>query len=151
LLALGFILSATAWSRYFEHRNQQDTLHRITYVVLGCIVLTAIAGITRNAVVFVVVYFVWGVLLGATTPVLMALISKTADSSQQGHVLGIAQGTAQFASIAGISAGGLLSQVYGLQYTYLFVCLAYVLALIPVVALRSWPASLQPSHVPPGD
>lgn len=151
LLALGFILSATAWSRYFEHLNQQDTLHRMTYVVLGCIALTAIAGVTRNAVVFVVVYFVWGVLLGATTPVLMALISKAADSSQQGHVLGIAQGTAQFASIAGISAGGLLSQVYGLQYTYLFVCLAYVLALIPVVALRYWPSSLQPSQVPPAD
>ncbi|HEX4550457.1 MFS transporter [Pseudomonas sp.] len=151
LLALGFILSATAWSRYFEHRGQQETLHRMTYVVLGCIALTAVAGVTRNPLVFVVAYFIWGVLLGATTPVLMALISKTADSSQQGHVLGIAQGTAQFASIAGISAGGLLSQVYGLQYTYLFVCLAYVLALIPIVALRYWPAAMQPSPAPPGD
>ncbi|WP_064119896.1 MFS transporter [Pseudomonas fluorescens] len=151
LLALGFILSATAWSRYFEHRGQQDTLQRMTYVVLGCIVLTAIAGITRNPLVFVIAYFIWGVLLGATTPVLMALISKTADSSQQGHVLGIAQGTAQFASIAGISAGGLLSQVYGLQYTYLFVCLAYVVALIPIVALRYWPAVMQPSPAPDGD
>jgi MFS family permease len=151
LLALGFILSATAWSRYFEHRGQQDTLQRMTYVVLGCIVLTAVAGVTRNPVVFVIAYFIWGVLLGATTPVLMALISKTADSSQQGHVLGIAQGTAQFASIAGISAGGLLSQVYGLQYTYLFVCLAYVVALIPIVALRYWPAVMQPSPAPDGD
>lgn len=151
LLALGFILSATAWSRYFEHRGQQDTLQRMTYVVIGCIVLTAVAGVTRNPLVFVIAYFIWGVLLGATTPVLMALISKTADSSQQGHVLGIAQGTAQFASIAGISAGGLLSQVYGLQYTYLFVCLAYVLALVPIVALRYWPTALQASPAPPGD
>jgi MFS family permease len=151
LLALGFILSATAWSRYFEHRGQQDTLQRMTYVVLGCIVLTAVAGVTHNPVVFVIAYFIWGVLLGATTPVLMALISKTADSSQQGHVLGIAQGTAQFASIAGISAGGLLSQVYGLQYTYLFVCLAYFVALIPIVALRYWPAAMQPSPAPDGE
>jgi len=151
LLALGFILSATAWSRYFEHRGQQDTLQRMTCVVIGCIVLTAVAGVTRNPVVFVIAYFIWGVLLGATTPVLMALISKTADSSQQGHVLGIAQGTAQFASIAGISAGGLLSQVYGLQYTYLFVCLAYVVALIPLVALRYLPVVMQPGHAPPGD
>ncbi|EUB82681.1 MFS transporter [Pseudomonas sp. GM30] len=151
LLALGFILSATAWSRYFEHRGQQDTLQRMTYVVLGCIVLTAVAGVTHDPVVFVIAYFIWGVLLGATTPVLMALISKTADSSQQGHVLGIAQGTAQFASIAGISAGGLLSQVYGLQYTYLFVCLAYVLALIPIVALRYRSAVMQPSPAPEGD
>ncbi|WP_085604804.1 MULTISPECIES: MFS transporter [unclassified Pseudomonas] len=151
LLALGFILSATAWSRYFEHRSQQDTLQRITYVVIGCIALTALAGVTRNPIVFVGAYFIWGVLLGATTPVLMALISKTADSSRQGYVLGIAQSTAQFASIAGISAGGLLSQVYGLQYTYLFVCLAYILALIPIVALRYRPMVMQPSQIPPGD
>jgi MFS family permease len=151
LLALGFILSATAWSRYFEHRGQHETLQRMTYVVIGCIVLTAVAGVTHNPVVFVITYFIWGVLLGATTPVLMALISKTADSSQQGHVLGIAQGTAQLASIAGISAGGLLSQVYGLQYTYLFVCLAYVVALIPIVALRYWPAAMQPSPAPDGE
>jgi MFS family permease len=151
LLALGFIVSATAWSRYFEHLTQQETLQRVTYVVIGCIALTAVAGVTRNAFVFVIAYFIWGVLLGATTPVLMALISKTADNSQQGHVLGIAQGTAQFASIAGISAGGLLSQVYGLQYTYLFVCLAYTVALIPIVALRYWPVVMQPGQAPPGD
>jgi len=149
LLALGFILSATAWSRYFEHQDLQDTLRRMTYVVLGCIALTAIAGLTHNAIVFVTVYFAWGALLGATTPVLMALVSKAADSSRQGHVLGIAQGTAQLASIAGISVGGLLSQVYGLPYTYLFVCLAYGLALLAVVTLRYRSTNRLPSRVPP--
>ncbi|WAT31221.1 MFS transporter [Pseudomonas sp. GXZC] len=136
LLALGFILSATAWSRHFEGRTQADTLRRIGYVVLGCIVLTGLAGVTREPVVFVCAYFIWGVLLGATTPVLTALISKTADSARQGHVLGIAQGTAQFASIAGICLGGLLSQVYGLAYTYLSVCLAYAVAWVAILALR---------------
>ena len=137
LLALGFILSATAWARQFEGRSQADSLRRLTWVVAGCIALTALAGLTRNPLVFVVAYFVWGVLLGATTPVLMALVSRTADSTQQGHVLGIAQGTAQFASIVGICAGGLLSQVYGLAYTYLFVCVAYAMALIAILALRN--------------
>ena len=137
LLALGFILSATAWARQFEGRSQADSLRRLTWVVAGCIALTALAGLTRNPLVFVVAYFVWGVLLGATTPVLMALVSKTADSAQQGHVLGIAQGTAQFASIVGICAGGLLSQAYGLAYTYLFVCVAYAMALIAILALRN--------------
>ena len=147
LLALGFILSASAWSRYFEHRSQAQTLQRITYIVVGCIGLTAVAGFTRNPGIFVVAYFVWGVLLGATTPVLMALISKTADSSRQGYVLGIAQSTAQFASIAGISIGGLLNQVYGLQYTYLFVCLAYAVALMPMLALRYRSAATRSSRV----
>ena len=137
LLALGFILSATAWARHFEGRSQADSLRRLTWVVAGCIALTALAGLTRNPLVFVVAYFVWGVLLGATTPVLMALVSKTADSAQQGHVLWIAQGTAQFASIVGICAGGLLSQAYGLAYTYLFVCVAYAVALIAILALRN--------------
>jgi len=151
LLALGFILSATHWSRYFEHRTQQQTLQRLTFVVIGCIGLTAVAGLTRTPAVFVGAYFIWGVLLGATTPVLMALISKTADSSRQGHVLGIAQSTAQFASIAGISAGGLLSQVYGLQYTYLFVCLAYAVALLPIVALRYRPMVMPAGQPTRGD
>lgn len=137
LLALGFILSATAWARHFEGRSQADSLRRLTWVVAGCIALTALAGLTRNPLVFVLAYFVWGVLLGATTPVLMALVSRTADSTQQGHVLGIAQGTAQFVSIVGICAGGLLSQVYGLAYTYLFVCVAYAMALIAILALRN--------------
>ncbi|MGE8067029.1 MFS transporter [Pseudomonas sp. NPDC089569] len=136
LLALGFILSATAWSRYFEQRTQQQTLQRITWVVIACIALSAVAGTTHNPVVFAGAYFLWGILLGATTPVLMALISKAVDSSQQGHVMGIAQGTTQFASIAGISVGGLLSQIHGLQYTYLYVCLAYGLALIAIATLR---------------
>lgn len=136
LLALGFILCATTWSRYFEHRTVQEALLRIRYVVIACIALTALAGVTRHAGVFVMAYFVWGMLLGATTPVLTALISKTADGSQQGYVLGIAQSTSQFASIAGICIGGVLSQVYGLQYAYLFVCLAYAMALLPMIAVR---------------
>ncbi|MEE1923666.1 MFS transporter [Pseudomonas sp. 148P] len=136
LLALGFILSATAWSRHFEQRSRVDTLHRMAWVVLGCMVLSGIAGITRQAPVFVASYFLWGVLLGATTPVLMALVSKSVDATRQGHVLGLAQGTAQFASIAGICIGGLLNQLYGLQYTYLFVCLAYAVALLVMLAQR---------------
>lgn len=135
LLALGFIVSATAWSRHFERRSRTDTLRRIAWVVLGCMILTGIAGITRQAPLFVASYFLWGVLLGATTPVLMALLSKSVDATRQGHVLGLAQGSAQFASIAGICFGGLLNQLYGLQYTYLFVCLAYAVALLVMLVM----------------
>ena len=120
----------------------------MSWIVIGCIGLTGIAGMTRNPAVFVVAYFMWGVLLGATTPVLMALISRTVDSSQQGYVLGVAQSTAQLASIAGISLGGLLSQVYGLQYTYLIVCLAYAIALLLLFALRYRSVLLQPDEAP---
>ncbi|WP_210644835.1 MULTISPECIES: MFS transporter [unclassified Pseudomonas] len=139
LLALGFILCATSWSRYFEQRNPTQTLQTITAIVIACITLTAMAGLTRQPLVFAIVYFAWGVLLGATTPVLTALISKSTDNSRQGQVLGLAQGVSQTASIIGISLGALLSQVYGLQYTYLYVSIAYGVVLLPLVLLRYGP------------
>ncbi|WP_434603376.1 MFS transporter [Pseudomonas sp. R1-7] len=142
LLALGFILCATTWSRYFEQRNPVQTLHAITGVVVSCIIVTAVAGLTRQPLIFALAYFIWGLLLGATTPVLTALISRTADNSRQGHVLGLAQSVSQTASIIGISLGALLSQVYGLEYTYLYVCLAYAIALVPLVLLRYRPAKM---------
>ena len=142
LLALGFILCATAWSRYFEPRNPTQTLGAMTFIVIGCMTLTALAGLTRQPLAFALVYLLWGVLLGATTPVLTALISKSTDNTRQGQVLGLAQGVSQTASIIGISLGALLSQVYGLQYTYLYVTLAYGLALVPMVLLRGKPVGV---------
>ncbi|WPN32988.1 MFS transporter [Pseudomonas sp. P5_109] len=151
LLALGFILSASPWARYFENRSRQQTLHRLTYIIIGCAGLSAVAAITRQPFVFVGAYFFWGVLLGATTPVLMTQISKAAGNGQQGYVMGVAQSAVQLASIAGISIGGLLSQVYGLQYTYLFVCAAYLLALIPIVALRTRGTPMPSGETATGD
>lgn len=142
LLALGFIVCATFWSRYFEQRTPTQTLHAITGIVIGCIILTAVAGLTRQPLVFALVYFVWGLLLGATTPVLTALISKSTDNSQQGQVLGLAQGVSQTASIVGISLGALLSQVYGLRYTYLYVSVAYGVVLMPLILLRYRPVAM---------
>lgn len=142
LLALGFILCATAWSRYFEQRNPTQTLHAITGVVIACMALTALAGLTRQPLVFALVYFVWGLLLGATTPVLTAVISKSTDNTRQGQMLGLAQGVSQTASIIGISLGALLSQVYGLQYTYLYVSVAYGLVLMPLMWLRYRPPGM---------
>lgn len=142
LLALGFIVCATFWSRYFERRTPTQTLQAITGIVIGCIILTAVAGLTRQPLVFALIYFVWGLLLGATTPVLTALISKSTDNSHQGQVLGLAQGVSQTASIVGISLGALLSQVYGLRYTYLYVSLAYGVVLVPLILLRYRPVAM---------
>lgn len=136
LFALGFIVFAAPWARYFEHRGQAGTLQRMGYVIGACLLVTLLAALTRHIAVFLAVYFCWGALLGATTPVLMAVISKTADSSQQGQVLGIAQSTSQFASIAGISLGGLLSQMFGQQHIYFFVVAAYGVALLALWQLR---------------
>lgn len=135
LMALGFVASASRWARPFEGRPPSAVLRNVAVVAAGCAVLTALAGLTRQVAVFVAVYFAWGALLGATTPVLMSLVSAAAGPQRQGQVLGLAQGTSQFASIAGIALGMGLSQGIGLQYTYFFVSLSYALAGIAIVAL----------------
>lgn len=150
MLALGFVVSATLWARYFEDKALPEALRRMTYVAGACAALTAAAGITRHVGVFITIHFAWGVLLGATTPVLMSLISKSAGGFRQGYVLGIAQSTTQSSSITGIALGGWLSQSVGLQYTYFFVALFYALAVIIVLAMRREHVAVQRPGMSPG-
>lgn len=143
LLALGFILSATRWARYFEKKSLSETLRRIAYIAAACAGLTAVAGATRHIGVFIGVYFAWGILLGATTPVLMSQLSKAAGSLRQGYILGIAHSASQFSSIGGIVLGGWLSQAAGLQYTYFFVAFSYAMAAIAALTMRRRQAAIQ--------
>ncbi|WP_254425780.1 MFS transporter [Polaromonas sp. A23] len=134
LLALGFVVSASLWARYFEQKPMTDSLRKIAHVAIVCAALTAVAGITRNIVLFTAIHFAWGLLLGATTPVLMSLVSRAAGSQRQGYILGVAQSTAQFSSITGIAIGGWLSLGLQLQYTYFYVAVSYVMAFFLIVA-----------------
>jgi MFS family permease len=135
MLSFGFVVSASLWARYFENRGRAEALRAMTFVAVACMALTLAAALTRNVAVFVAIHFAWGVLLGATTPVLMSLISRAAGGVRQGYVLGIAQSVTQFASIAGIALGGWFSDGSGLQYTYFFVAAAYALAAAVILVL----------------
>lgn len=135
LLSFGFVVSASLWARYFENRPRADALQKIARIALACMSLTLVAALTRDIRLFVLLHFVWGVLLAATTPVLMSMISHLAGGTRQGHLLGIAQSVAQFSSIAGIALGGWLSDAARLQYTYFFVATAYAVALVVIVAV----------------
>lgn len=150
MLSLGFVVSASLWARYFEDRMLAESLRRMTLIALACAVLTLAAALTRHVGVFVAIHFVWGVLLGATTPVLMSLISKAAGGVRQGYVLGVAQSTTQFASVTGIALGGWLSDSVGLQYTYFFVAVSYVLAMAVILALRREGGAVARPQVSPG-
>lgn len=129
LLALGFVTTASFWARYFEARSPRDILKRMCLVIGGCVIVTLIAGATGSIFVFAGMYFVWGGLLGATTPVLTALISRVAPDQQQGRVLGLAQSTAQMSAICGIALGGWFAQVAGLSNIYFLVGLVYLVGL----------------------
>ena len=130
VLALGFISSASPWARYFEGRAARDVLQGVCAVIAGCVVVTLVAGATRSIFVFTAMYFVWGALLGATTPILTSLVSRSVNDQKQGHVLGLTQSTAQFSSIAGIALGGWFSQSAGLSNVYFLVASVYLCALV---------------------
>lgn len=136
LQALGFVVSASLWAKYFEGRSMRDMLSRMVMVAAACAILMIIAGMTRTVGLFIAIYFMWGVLLGATTPIIMSQISNAAGSLRQGHILGIAQSTVQFSSIAGIALGGWFSQAIGLEYTYFFIAAVYLLAMIAAIVVR---------------
>ena len=150
LLALGFVVSASLWARYFEKKSLAEALRQMACIAVACAGLMAVAGATHHVGVFIAIHFAWGLLLGATTPVLTSLISRAAGSLRQGYILGVAQSTAQFSSIAGIALGGWLSQGLGLQYTYFFVSFSYVLAVVFIVVMRRRPATMGCAGIPVG-
>lgn len=145
LLALGFVASASLWARHFEGRSLQDALARIAAVALACGALTMLAGVTRSIHVFAAAHFVWGALLGATTPVLTSLVSRSADAARQGQLLGLTQSVSQFSAVAGIALGGLFSQWAGLGPIYFFVAAAYGLSACLAWALRGRHAAAAPA------
>ncbi|HVW51254.1 MAG TPA: MFS transporter [Trinickia sp.] len=150
MLSLGFVASASLWARYFERRGLTESLQRMTGIAAACAVLALGAALTRHVGVFVAIHFVWGALLGATTPVLMSLISKAASGIGQGYVLGVAQSTTQLASVLGIALGGWLCGGVGLQYLYFYVAASYGLAALVILVLRRERSDLTRAAVSPG-
>jgi MFS transporter, DHA1 family, staphyloferrin B biosynthesis exporter len=145
MLSFGFVASASLWARYFERRALAESMRKMMFIALACAALTLVAALTRHAGTFVALHFMWGLLLGATTPVLMSLISRETGGVRQGYVLGIAQSTTQFASVAGIVLGGWLSEGVGLSYTYFFVAASYALGMVVILALSR--VSAVPSRI----
>lgn len=128
LLATGFIVSATGWARFFEGRGAGESLRLIALVAVGCAMLTGIAALTSQFAVFAILQFLWGAALGATTPVLTALVSRSTPADRQGRVLGLVQATSQIASMSGIALGGALAGVGGTGILYPSVACLYLLA-----------------------
>ncbi len=83
LLALGFVVSASLLARYFEGRAARDILGGMCLVIAGCVVVTGLTGATRSIFVFTTMYFIWGVLLGASRYVTW-LCSTTAAADISG-------------------------------------------------------------------
>ncbi|TJW63464.1 MAG: MFS transporter, partial [Mesorhizobium sp.] len=89
LLALGFVVGAPFWARLFNGRAKSYVLGWSVLISAGCLAITHLAGITGSIAFFAMLYFVWGALLGGTTPALLSLISAATQNDRQGSVLGL--------------------------------------------------------------
>lgn len=136
LLACGFVVAAPLWARLFENRTPSHVLGGNALISAACALVTHLAGSTGSVAVFALLYFVWGALLGGTTPVLLALISAAVANDRQGSVLGLAQASQQIASVSGIIAGVGAMQLFGLKAAFPLVAMLY--AMSSLSALGIW-------------
>jgi len=144
LLACGFVVAAPLWARLFENRAPSYVLGGNVLISAACGLVTHLAGSTSSVVVFAFLYFIWGALLGGTTPVLLALVSAAADNDRQGSVLGLAQASQQAASASGIVAGVAGTQIFGLAAAFPLVAMLYALSFLS--ALGIWLKVARPTR-----
>jgi MFS family permease len=142
LLACGFVVAAPLWARLFNNRTPSYVLGGSVLISAACVFVTHLAGCTGSAAVFAFLYFIWGVLLGGTTPVLLTLISAAATGDRQGSVLGLAQAFQQGASASGIVAGVAVTQFFGLEAAFPLVAALYAASFLS--ALGIWLKTADP-------
>jgi len=135
LIAFGFVISASHWTKALSRKPLDAILRWLLLIIAGCALVTAAIGLTRTLPVMVGLFLAWGVLLGATTPVVMSVISAATSMTRQGYMLGLSQSTQQFSSVTGIFLGALLSDVAGLSSIFYFVCFFYLLSLMVAAVL----------------
>lgn len=136
LLACGFVVAAPLWARLFENQSPSYVLGGNVLISGACVLVTHLAGSTDSVAVFAFLYFIWGMLLGGTTPILLALISVAVANDRQGFVLGLAQASQQGASAGGIIAGVGVTQLFGLEAAFPLVATLYALSFL--AALGIW-------------
>ncbi|WP_407114197.1 MFS transporter [Bradyrhizobium sp. LMG 9283] len=144
LLACGFVVAAPLWARLFENRTPSYVLGGNVLISAACVLVTHLAGSTGSVAVFAFLYFIWGMLLGGTTPVLLALISVAVANDRQGSVLGLAQACQQVASASGIIAGAAVTQLFGLEAAFPLVATLYALSFLS--ALGIWLKTAHPTQ-----
>jgi MFS family permease len=135
LLACGFVVAAPLWARHFEDRTPSHVLGGSVLISAACVLVTSLAGSTGSVAVFALLYFIWGALLGGTTPVLLALISATVANERQGSVLGLAQACQQAASATGIIAGVVATQRFGLEAAFPLVATLYAVSFLSALGI----------------
>lgn len=74
-------------------------------------------------------------LLGGTTPVLLALVSVAVAHDRQGSILGLAQASQQVASASGIIAGVGVTQLFGLEAAFPLVATLYALSFLSALGI----------------
>lgn len=136
LMAFGFVVAAPLWANFLRDRSQAYVIGWNVIVSAMCFVTTYLAGATHSVIVFAVLYFIWGALLGGTTPGLLSLISSAVPHDRQGSAMGIAQAYQKAASVVGIIMGVAVTNYFGLEAAFPLVSILYALSC--AVALGIW-------------
>lgn len=136
LMAFGFVVAAPLWANMLRDRSQSYVIGWNVIVSALCFVTTYLAGITNSVIVFAVLYFAWGALLGGTTPGLLSLISSAVPHDRQGSAMGLAQAYQKGASVVGIIMGVGVTNYFGLEAAFPLVSILY--AVSSAVALGIW-------------
>lgn len=135
LQAIGVILSAQLWAKWFEYQSITISLICLKWIIFSCIIVVMCLALNLAIIWFSLLYLLWGGLLGATTPILTALISSATSSEHQGYVLGLSQSVNQLASIVGIALGSVFLLFPGLDYLFYYVSVGYIICLIAIIFL----------------
>jgi MFS family permease len=148
LLACGFVVAAPLWAWLFEDRTPSYVLGGSVLISAACVLVTHLAGSTGSVAAFALLYFIWGTLLGGTTPILLALISAAFANDRQGSVLGLAQASQQAASASGIIAGVIVTQLFGLEAAFPLVATLYALSFLSALGIWLKTSSTQKGSRP---
>lgn len=146
LMACGFVIGAPLWARFFKMRSLGFVLGASSAIALACAAVTLLAGFSTSVPVFAALYFVWGVLLGGTTPVLTARLSQATALHRQGEILGRAQSFQQIASILGIASGVACMQLLGVDAAFSVVAACYLLSFFVGLSIK-FKTSLLPNRI----
>ncbi|PQP01709.1 MFS transporter [Massilia phosphatilytica] len=135
--ALGLCVAAPFWARRFARLARAGVLAHVEWILWACVAIVAVQALATNVVLFVLARVLWGVCLAALLPVFYGLLSREADDTQQGRVLGAGNGAAKAGALAGAGAGGLALAWVPLSAMFWTVALLYAVAAVGMRAIRT--------------
>ncbi len=138
--ATGFMifLSAPRWGKLFDRLSESE--HYVHYLIISLLFLSAILQVCQaystNATETFILRLLWGICLGALSPVLLRLLADSADKRQQGLYLGFGNSATKLGNLIGIMTGALIEAHLGYTHAFLTISLFYLLSGLLLISMK---------------